>query len=392
MGPKPTALLHSRLCLTCSYARILSIGRCFEESPTSASRTRRPGSRRRMGGLSEADLGEIMVSGSRPNSTIFRTSSALFSRGPLVFGLLAGGLRLDGFGGGDAAHALAGDRLYFLFGIKSLLFARQVSSPPGKPASPEWTVWGERRRVLERPHAPRSGLRDIRSWRSRAGPGSRPTSESPTPSMATRASNHREPRPQSRRGRPALAPKPLPCCPRFRRSSPAAPDTCSSSSAMPVRRRRGAVVPKFSPFFQLYDRGMRFHTEYLTFETKKHREYINITPQVESVLQKSGIREGMILVSAMHITAGVWVNDAEDGLIADIDEWLEKLAPFRKDYRHHRTGETNGDSHLKSLLVHHEVIVPVTRGKLDFGPWQQVYYAEFDGRRPKRVIIKAMGE
>ena len=89
----------------------------------------------------------------------------------------------------------------------------------------------------------------------------------------------------------------------------------------------------------------------------------------------------MILVSAMHITAGVWVNDAEDGLLADIDEWLEKLAPFRQDYRHHRTGETNGDSHLKSLLVHHEVIVPVTGGKLDFGPWQQVYYAEFDGQR-----------
>ena len=137
---------------------------------------------------------------------------------------------------------------------------------------------------------------------------------------------------------------------------------------------------------------MRFHTEYLTFETQNHREYINITPQVQSALGKSGIREGMILVSAMHITAGVWVNDAEDGLIADIDEWLEKLAPFRKDYRHHRTGETNGDAHLKSLLIHHEVIVPVTQSKLDFGPWQQVYYAEFDGRRRKRVIIKVMGE
>ena len=137
---------------------------------------------------------------------------------------------------------------------------------------------------------------------------------------------------------------------------------------------------------------MKSHTEYLTFRTKKHREYINITPQVESALVKSGIREGMILVSAMHITAGVYVNDAEDGLIADIDEWLEKLAPFREDYRHHRTGETNGDSHLKSLIVHHEVIVPVTSSKLDFGPWQQVYYAEFDGQRPKRVIIKVMGE
>jgi secondary thiamine-phosphate synthase enzyme len=137
---------------------------------------------------------------------------------------------------------------------------------------------------------------------------------------------------------------------------------------------------------------MKFFTEYLTFNTRNHREYINITAQVESILRKSGIQEGMILVSAMHITAGVWVNDAEDGLIADIDEWLEKLAPFRKDYRHHRTGETNGDSHLKSLLVHHEVIVPVTKSKLDLGPWQQIYYAEFDGQRAKRVIVKAMGE
>lgn len=137
---------------------------------------------------------------------------------------------------------------------------------------------------------------------------------------------------------------------------------------------------------------MKFHTEYLTFKTAKHREYINITPQTEAALRKSGIREGMILVSAMHITAGVYVNDAEDGLIRDIDAWLEHLAPYRDDYQHHRTGETNGDSHLKSLLIHHEVIVPVTAGKLDFGPWQQIYYAEFDGQRSKRVIIKVMGE
>jgi len=137
---------------------------------------------------------------------------------------------------------------------------------------------------------------------------------------------------------------------------------------------------------------MRSHTEYLTFRTSKHRQYVNITSQVEQALAKSGVQEGMILVSAMHITAGVWVNDAEDGLLADIDDWLEKLAPFRADYRHHRTGETNGDSHLKSLLVHHQVIVPVTGGRLDLGPWQQVYYAEFDGQRSKRVIIKVMGE
>jgi secondary thiamine-phosphate synthase enzyme len=137
---------------------------------------------------------------------------------------------------------------------------------------------------------------------------------------------------------------------------------------------------------------MKSTTEYLWFNTATKRDYINITPQVEDVLKKSGIREGMVLVSAMHITAGVYVNDAEDGLIADIDEWLEKIAPFRENYRHHRTGESNGDAHLKSLLIHHEVIVPVTAGKLDFGPWQQIYYAEFDGMRRKRVLIKAMGE
>lgn len=137
---------------------------------------------------------------------------------------------------------------------------------------------------------------------------------------------------------------------------------------------------------------MKFFTEYMWFNTQKKREYINITRDVEEVLNRSGIKEGMILVSAMHITAGVYVNDAEYGLIQDIDEWLEKLAPFNPNYRHHNTGETNGDAHLKSLLIHHEVIVPVTNGKLDFGPWQQIYYAEFDGRRRKRLIIKVMGE
>lgn len=138
--------------------------------------------------------------------------------------------------------------------------------------------------------------------------------------------------------------------------------------------------------------GMKFHTDYLWFQTKKHREYVNITPKVEEAVRASGVREGMVLVSAMHITAGVWVNDAEDGLLADIDEWLERLAPYRDNYRHHRTGETNGDSHLKNLLVHHQVILPITDGRLDLGPWQQVYYAEFDGQRRKRAIIKVMGE
>ena len=137
---------------------------------------------------------------------------------------------------------------------------------------------------------------------------------------------------------------------------------------------------------------MKFHTQYLTFTTRKEREYINITDKVEEAVQASGCREGMALVSAMHITAGVYVNDAEQGLIQDIDEWLETLAPRGPDYRHHRTGESNGDSHLKNLLIGHEVILPITAGRLDLGPWQQVYYAEFDGRRPKRVIIKVMGE
>jgi len=133
-------------------------------------------------------------------------------------------------------------------------------------------------------------------------------------------------------------------------------------------------------------------TEYLWFNTRTRREYINITTQVQDIVHKSGVKEGMVLVAAMHITAGVYVNDAEDGLIEDIDEWLEQLAPFRQEYRHHRTGETNGDAHLKSLLVHHEVIVPITKGTLDLGPWQQVYYAEFDGRRRKRVVVKVLGE
>ncbi len=137
---------------------------------------------------------------------------------------------------------------------------------------------------------------------------------------------------------------------------------------------------------------MKSTTEYLYFNTKKHREYINITSEVDKVLAKSGIQEGFILVSAMHITAGVYVNDAESGIIRDIDEWLDKLAPQGPNYQHHRTGEVNGDSHLKSLLIHHEVIVPVTKGGLDLGPWQQIYYAEFDGQRRKRLIIKAIGD
>ncbi len=137
---------------------------------------------------------------------------------------------------------------------------------------------------------------------------------------------------------------------------------------------------------------MKSHTDYLWFNTKKKREFINITPELEKSLAKAGIKEGLVLASAMHITAGVYINDAEEGLIADIEEWLEGLAPFRAGYRHHRTGETNGDAHLKNLIVGHQVLVPVTGGKLDLGPWQQVYYAEFDGQRRKRVLIKVLGE
>ena len=137
---------------------------------------------------------------------------------------------------------------------------------------------------------------------------------------------------------------------------------------------------------------MKFHTEYLWFNVEKRREYFNITHKVQDAVTTSGIDEGMVLISAMHITAGIWVNDAESGIIADIDEMLDTLAPYGRDYRHHRTGEDNGDAHLKSILVHNQTVLPITKGRLDLGPWQQVYYAEFDGRRKKRVIVKVMGE
>lgn len=137
---------------------------------------------------------------------------------------------------------------------------------------------------------------------------------------------------------------------------------------------------------------MKSHTAYMTVDTGEHREYINITERVEEELAASGIREGFALVSAMHITAGVFVNDDEPGILEDIDGWLEGLAPFNSNYHHHRTGETNGDSHLKSILVHHQVVLPITKGRLDLGPWQQVFYAEFDGQRPKRLIFKYIGD
>ncbi|MGD9652324.1 MAG: secondary thiamine-phosphate synthase enzyme YjbQ [Candidatus Dadabacteria bacterium] len=137
---------------------------------------------------------------------------------------------------------------------------------------------------------------------------------------------------------------------------------------------------------------MKSHTEYLWFRTDKRREMVHITDTVSGILEKSGIKEGLALVSAMHITAAVYVNDLEDGLIEDIWEWLEDIAPRRDDYRHHRTGEDNGDAHLKNLVMHHQVILPVTDGELDLGPWQRVFYAEFDGMRKKRVVVKIIGE
>ena len=133
------------------------------------------------------------------------------------------------------------------------------------------------------------------------------------------------------------------------------------------------------------------YTEYVTFNTKKRYDIIDITSEVERVRAAARLRDGFILVSAMHITASIFVNDHETGLYADIMKWLEALAPAKPDYEHHRTGEDNADAHLKRMLLGHQVIVPVTEGKLDFGPWERVHYGEFDGRRPKRVLFKAIG-
>jgi len=153
---------------------------------------------------------------------------------------------------------------------------------------------------------------------------------------------------------------------------------------------------------------MRSHTVYRTFNTNERREFVRITEDVAAAVEESGVQEGMVLVSAMHITAAVWINDDEPGIQADALEWLDKIAPpswkspandvadallpDTGDYRHHRGGEDNGDAHLKNMLMHHQVIVPITDGKLDLGPWQAVFYVEFDGRRNKRLVIKAMGE
>ena len=137
---------------------------------------------------------------------------------------------------------------------------------------------------------------------------------------------------------------------------------------------------------------MTVHTDYLWFNTSKRQEILRITDEISSIVKASGVQEGMVLVSAMHITAGVYVNDWESGLISDIQVWLEKLAPAGLDYRHHQTGEDNADAHLKRTIIGHQVMLPITGGALDLGPWEQVFYAEFDGRRRKRVIVKVMGE
>ena len=132
-------------------------------------------------------------------------------------------------------------------------------------------------------------------------------------------------------------------------------------------------------------------TDYLWFNTAERQEFVRITDQIAAIVTRSGVTEGMVLVSAMHITAAVYVNDWEDGLIHDFQVWLEKLAPAGLPYEHHRTGEDNADAHLKRTIMGHQVIVPITGGTLDLGPWEQIFYAEFDGQRKKRVIVKVMG-
>ena len=136
---------------------------------------------------------------------------------------------------------------------------------------------------------------------------------------------------------------------------------------------------------------MDAHTEYLVMNTRRPREFVRVTDRVREIVRKSGVTDGLVLVSSMHITAAVYVNDNESGLLRDIAAWADRLAP-PGEYEHHRTGETNGDAHLKNLLLGHQVVLPVTKGELDLGPWEQVFYAEFDGQRPKRVIVKVVGD
>jgi len=136
---------------------------------------------------------------------------------------------------------------------------------------------------------------------------------------------------------------------------------------------------------------MLTHTDYLIFNTKKKQEFVRITDDVAAIVKTSGVADGIALVSAMHITSGVYVNDWEEGLIHDFQVWLEKLAPAGLPYKHHQTGEDNADAHLKRTIMGHQVLLPITNGELDLGPWEQVFYAEFDGQRKKRVVVKVMG-
>lgn len=140
---------------------------------------------------------------------------------------------------------------------------------------------------------------------------------------------------------------------------------------------------------------MKSHTQHLTFTIPARMDFVNITPQVEEIVRKSGVREGLVLINAMHITASVFINDDEPGLHQDYKDFLERLAPYDpspQTYRHNRTGEDNGDAHIKRQIMGREVVVAITAGKLDFGPWEQIFYGEFDGRRPKRVLVKVLGE
>ncbi|MFM7159070.1 MAG: secondary thiamine-phosphate synthase enzyme YjbQ [Planctomycetaceae bacterium] len=140
---------------------------------------------------------------------------------------------------------------------------------------------------------------------------------------------------------------------------------------------------------------MKSRTEYLTFQIPSRRGFVNITPRIEEIVRESGVAEGLLLCNAMHITASVFINDDEPGLHADYEKWLERLAPFDASpqvYAHNRTGEDNADAHLKRQVMGREVVVAITEGKLDLGPWEQVFYGEFDGRRPKRVLVKVIGE
>ena len=137
---------------------------------------------------------------------------------------------------------------------------------------------------------------------------------------------------------------------------------------------------------------MKSYTEHLWFDTKKRIEFLNITDKVQGLVDKSGVKEGFVLVNAMHITASVYINDAESGLISDYQEWLKKLVPTDKDYKHNLTGEDNAYAHLMRTIMGREVVCAITKGRLDFGPWEQIYYAEFDGNRRKRVMVKIIGE